>query len=167
MVPKNADGKPKLSGLELFTHMVKFRNVNNAKFDDRGKPIELEPTPNLDVEISAEGLGCIQPSDSEYRCANILTNAIGDTAIKKLAKRTLNNIGNVIGLCTVVNSDKNMARMKERLEMEDAMAEIVRVEAAEKAGKEKESLKKHEEKGPGAGKKLEKFGRKVDSLTVP
>lgn len=45
------------------------------------------------------------------------------------------------------------------------MAEIVRAEAAEKAGKEKESLKKYEEKGPDAGKKLEKSGRKVDSLT--
>ncbi len=64
------------------------------------------------------------------------------------------------------DSDDNIRKMKLGLQLADSMAELVRRDANDKSAKEKESHGKHEEKAPGAGRKLEKNERKVASLTV-
>ena len=165
LVPKTAEGNSKLSGIDLFNHMITYRNVNAAEIDDDGKGVPCKPSANLDLAIAHDSISCIHPTDSHFRRSAILKDAVGDRAIRKCAQRKLNNIGNVIGQCAVVNSQENMARMKERLEMAASMAEIERVEAAAKADKLKEGLQKHAEKAPDAVKKLEKNGRNVNSLT--
>ena len=67
----------------------------------------------------------------------------------------------------VVNDEMNMARMRENLTFAESMAEIVRREKADKTQKDRDSIQKQEERAPDAGRKLEKWERKVASLTVP
>lgn len=167
LVPKTSEGNSKLSGMDLFDHMIAYRNVNNAETDDDGKSVPIMPSAELDLAIAHDSMNCIQPDASQIRRSAILKDAIGDRAVRKCAKRKLNNIANVVGHCTVVNSKENMLRMKERLEMADSLAEIERSEAAAKAEKARESLQKHATKAPGAAKTLEKNGRNnVKTLTM-
>jgi len=167
LIPKTTKGKSKLAGEDLFKHVVTFRNVNNVELADNGDPKKLLPSDSLDVELSRDGIKCIQPNASELRRAAILRDSFGEQAIRKCAKRKLNNIGNIVGQSTVVNSDENIRKIKLGLQLADSMAEVARREAIEKASKEKESHGKHEEKAPGASRKLEKNDRKVASLSIP
>ena len=72
-------------------------------------------------------------------------------------ERKLNNIGNMVGHCVVVNDETNMARMRENLTFAESMAEIVRREKADKTQKDRDSIQKQEERAPDAGRKLEKW----------
>lgn len=132
LIPKEADGRPKLTGMDLFQHMVTIRNVNHSRVDEDGQHVKIIPSTELNVEISSDALKCIQPTQSELRRANILHDSFGKRAIRKCAKRKLNNIGNIVGQCAVVNDETNMARMRENLVFAESMAEIVRREKANK-----------------------------------
>ena len=167
MIPKEADGRPKLTRMDLFQHMVTFRNVNHSRVDEDGQHVKIIPSTELNVEISSDALKCIQPTQSELRRANILHDSFGKRAIRKCAKRKLNNIGNIVGQCAVVNDETNMARMRENLVFAESMAEIVRREKANKTNKERDSMQKHDERAPEEEKKMEKCEQKVASLTVP
>jgi len=140
LIPKEADGRPKLTGMDLFQHMVTFRNVNHSRVDEDGQHVKIIPSTELNVEISSDALKCIQPTQSELRRANILHDSFGKRAIRKCAKRKLNNIGNIVGQCAVVNDETNMARMRENLVFAESMAEIVRREKANKTNKERDSM---------------------------
>ena len=129
--------------------------------------MKILPSTKLNVETSSDALKCIQPTQSELRRANILHDSFGKRAIQKGAKRKLNNIGNMVGHCAVVNDETNMVRMRENLIFAESMAEIVRREKGDKAQKDRDSIQKQEERAPDAGRKLEKWEQKVASLTVP
>ena len=166
MIPKEGDGRPKLTGMDLFHHMVTFCNMNHSRVDEDGQHVKILPSTKLNVETSSDALKCIQPTQSELRRANILHDSFGKRAIRKGAKRKLNNIGNMVGHCVVVNDETNMARMRENLTFAESMAEIVRREKADKTQKDRDSIQKQEERAPDAGRKMEKWERKVASLTV-
>jgi hypothetical protein len=123
LIPREVDGRPKLTGMDLFHHMVTFCNVNHSRVDEDMQHMKITPSTQLNVEISLDALLCIHPMQSELRRANILNDLFGERAIQKCAKKKLNNIGNIGGQCAVVN-DANMARMRENLFSAESMAEI-------------------------------------------
>ena len=51
LVPRDANGKPKLSGLELFNHVCRYRNSNAAAGTRDGKQVRLVPIEGLDVAL--------------------------------------------------------------------------------------------------------------------
>ena len=43
LIPKEADGRPKLTGMDLFHHMVTFCNVNHSRVDEDGQHVKILP----------------------------------------------------------------------------------------------------------------------------
>ena len=78
----------------------------------------------------------------------------------------MNSIGTVIGTCTVVNSEENMEKMRKELEFSNAMAEISRLGAVDKAEEEKKKDEEFRDNAPAAEKKLEKDLAQFSKLTV-
>ena len=78
LILKAIQGKSKLSGEDLFNHVVAYRNVNNVEIGVDGDPKKSLPLASLEVELSRDGVKCIQPSKSELRHASILRESIGD-----------------------------------------------------------------------------------------
>ena len=66
---------------------------------------------------------------------------MGDGAALKVARMTLNTIGNMHGHCAVLNGAENLKRMRNDIQLTDAIAEISRGDAAANA------VKKAEEEG--------------------
>jgi hypothetical protein len=160
LVPKDAEGKPKLLGEDLLMHMIKRRN---AKF---AKEIRCGPTPALDVHLYDDSLEMIQPTAEDVRRGRILEDHCGERAKKKCAKRKLNSIGLVVGQSTVVNSAKNMARMQEELTFASACAEISRIEETNKVAEKRKKAQDLEGCAPAAARKLNKDKANVGKLTV-
>ena len=65
LIPRNAAGMPKLSGLELFEHACQYRNTNVAAETKEGKQVRLAPAKGLDIALYNDSLECIQPTESE------------------------------------------------------------------------------------------------------
>ena len=162
--PKDEDGKAKLSGNELFDHIIKFRNRNEAAEARDGTFVRVQPNDGLNVELHDDSLECIQPTASELRMGAVMKDSIGVRAKRKCAKRKLNNIGTIVGHSGVVNSEENRKRMKDSLTLAAAMSEINSMEDAEREEKAKEVLRQHNEKAPAAARKLEDRGRNVGPL---
>ena len=162
--PKDVDGKAKLSGENLFDHVCKFRNLNEAAAAVDGTSVRMKPTDGLNVELLKDSLECIQPTASELRMGAVMKDTLGVRAKRKCAKRKLNNIGAIVGHSDVVNSEENRKKMKDSLNLAAAMSEINSMEEADKEEKTREVLRQHDEKAPAAAQKLEDKGRNVGSL---
>ena len=166
MIPRDVNGKPKLKGVELLDHICTFRNTEHAKNTPPGEIVRVELSNGMDVELNRDNLECIQPAEAELRRGAILRDTFGNRAVRKCAKRKLNNLGAVIGQSSVVNSPGNMETMRRNLQFASAMAQIHHLDAAEKAKKLEENDRSLEENAPEAAKKLEKSGRDIAKLTT-
>ena len=164
--PKDSIGNLKLSGLDLFDHMVKYRNRMAVTKTQDGKVVHVKPADGLNVEISYDALACIQPTESDLRMGAVIKDSIGVKAKRKCAKRKLTNLGTIVGHSGVVNSEENMKKMKDGLMLAVAISEINSMEDANKEEKKKEILSKFNEKAPAAVTKLECNTRNIGSLTV-
>jgi hypothetical protein len=167
--PKDSDGKPKLSGMDLFQHMCYYQNANHAakttSATGDGGNVRQEPSTGLNLELSHDNLECIQPTELEVHSGAIMRDAFGEREARKCLQRKLNNIAIIVGRSTVINNNANMLCTREQLEFANSMAKIERREDDLKKLKETESLKLHNEKAPSAMAKLEVSGRKVALLT--
>jgi hypothetical protein len=172
LVPKDAVGKPKLSGEALLEHMCGFRNRMFAKEvsiddDDAFKPPRWQaPSDFLDVHLYGDNLRAIMPTEKDFARGNVMSHAHGRRAKRKMAQRKLTNIGTVVGYCGVVNSDENMEKLREQYQFVQSIAEINRVTANEKKKKKEEDQKGLDKNAPAAVKKLEGKNRDVDGLYV-
>ena len=65
----------------------------------------------------------------------ILRDASGDRAIKKMAQRKLDAVGYITAHAEFANSPAKMKRMGQALELDKSLAEIARIDAAEDKAK--------------------------------
>ena len=116
--PKAADGKPLLSGLDLFDHLVKMSRRSVPTGTD------LKPSAALDVEYSKQQQHVINPRASDYTMHEIAKHAHGADAQQAMAKRKLDNLGYVRGDCGIANDADRIRRLKNHLHLQMSMAAI-------------------------------------------
>jgi hypothetical protein len=118
--PKAADGKPLLSGLDLFDHLVKMarRSVPTG--------IDLKPSAALDVEYSQQQQSIINPRAIDYSMHEIAKHAHGADAQQAMAKRKLDNLGYVRGDSGFANDPDRIRRLKNQLGLTQSMAAIAK-----------------------------------------
>lgn len=108
---------------------------------------------------------CVNPTEKDLRHGQIMRDATGDGAKKKIAKRKLTNLGYMQGYCELVTSDERVKRMKQDLKLAASVAAINVAEAKEKEEKKAGEQKEVQDKAPKAVEKLEKNGRDITKLT--
>ena len=113
------------------------------------------PSANLCIHLYPDSLKSMQPTANQLRRGAIIMDYVGNNVARKCARRKLNSYGYLVGHCGVVNSAKNMKKMKEQLVM-----------AVDKVLEKLERNKMNDEKAPAAVRKLEDKGREVIKLTV-
>ena len=160
LIPKDADGNAKLKGLDLLNHLCRVRNMRSA-VDGTGR---IEPSKSLNLEMQSDALKMIQPTLEEMRHGAVMRDSFGDRAQRKFAQRKLNSIGAIVGTCTVVNSEENMDKMRKELQFAEAMAEINRLDADDKAEEKKKKDDEFRDNAPAAAKKFEKDPIQVAKL---
>jgi hypothetical protein len=169
-IPKDDAGNAILKGKELFNHMCHFQNMKHAAGKEEGldkdEVPQLKPSKGLIIHLFDDSLKMIQPTAYDLHCSVILKDYIGNNALRKTAKRKLNNVSLVVGNYGVINSEENMRQQREQLIMAESVAEISRLEAEEKVIEKQAKNKVHDEKAPAAVAKLEEKGRAVTKLTV-
>lgn len=129
-VPLDASGAPKLTGEDLFDHMVTHRN----------RTVGAEPTEALGLMIGDRQMECINPSEDDLRKGRLIADAGGQGATMKIAKRKLDSLAYVRGRCGNMLHPDRMKRVRNQLKLAESMASIHRMEAEEAATK-----KQHEE----------------------
>ena len=113
-----------LSGLALFEHMVEFRKRHSP---------QDEPCPSLDVAMTADQKVIIAPTMADLVVGQILKDAGGDGATKKLAQRKLNNAGAITNHCGLQNHPSRIKKLLSALELTASLAEISALTRANKA----------------------------------
>ena len=83
-----------------------------------------------------------------------------------MPREKLISIGVVVGTGPVVNSEENMNKMRKELQFAEAMAEINRLDADDKAEEKKKKDDEFRDNAPAAAKKLQKDSIQVAKLTV-
>ena len=81
---------------------------------------------------------CIQLTARELTRGQIIKYAVGDGMELKVARRNLNVIGNIHSHCAVLNSESNLKRIQDNLQLTDAIAEISRGDAESNTAKKEE-----------------------------
>ncbi len=170
LIPKDDDGNPIITGVDLFDHMCHFCNMKHAAEKCKGlnddQISQMEPSAGLRLHLYDDSINLIQPTPYDLCQGAILKDYIGNNAICKNAKRRMNSIGYLVGHCGVVNSPENIRRMNKQLTMGDSVAEIYRTEAEDKDLEKGEKNKARDEMAPAVAANLEKKGREVAKLTI-
>lgn len=163
IIPKHADGSRKFTGDNALGHVVAFRNREVAK---GGRTKIFKASAYLDLEVNHRQMECVQPTEDDFRRADVLRDAVGDGAMRKISKRKLTTLGYLQGHCGIVNSKETLKRMKQDLDLSVSVAEIHRLEALESKKKKAEEEDKHKGKAPAAALKLEEKKRNLDDMYV-
>jgi len=115
--------------MALFEHMCEFRRLHSS---------QDEPPKFLGVAMTAEQKVIIAPTMADLMVGQILKDAGGDGATKKLAQRKLNNAGAITNHCGLQNHPSRIKKLLAALELTASLAEI---SALTKANKTKEKWK--------------------------
>ena len=115
--------------MALFEHMCEFRRLHSS---------QDEPPKFLGVAMTAEQKVIIAPTMADLMVCQILKDAGGDGATKKLAQRKLNNAGAITNHCGLQNHPSRIKKLLAALELTASLAEI---RALTKANKTKEKWK--------------------------
>jgi len=103
-----------LKGVALFEHMLTFR----TRF------AEDPATISIDVEMTDDQRRIIAPTDQELTMRAILKDAGGIGAMKKLARRTLNNTGAITNHCGLMNHPERISKLMSALQLASSIAQI-------------------------------------------
>ena len=147
-----------LKGIKLFKHMIQMRHRTSLTQ-------QVEPSGFLDCEIKDDQREVLDPSSHDLTHGQIMKQAGGKGARLKVAKRKLDNLGYVKSFCGVMNSDERMNRMKNNFELAASLAEIDRMDQAEKADENVKIENECKDKASGALSKLRSKNDDVTKLT--
>ena len=162
MIPKDADGKAKLKGLNLLNNLFRVHNTRSA-VNGIGR---VQSSSSLHLEVQSDALEMIQHTSEELCCGAVMRDSFGNRAQCKCTQRKMNLIGAVIGICTVINSEENMEKMRKELEFANVMAEISRLETEDKAEEKNKKDDEIRDNAPAVAKKVEKDPTQVTKLTM-
>jgi hypothetical protein len=149
-----------LQGVDLLNHMTLFekRRCKGAE--------KLRPSPGLDIAMSADQELLFNPSAEDLTIREILRDAGGDGAVKKMAQRKLDSVAFVNAFSCYANSELRIKRFKQAARLTASLAEISKLtQEADlaKKGLESDLMK---DIAPGALRKLRSKNMDFNSITV-
>lgn len=156
--PKRKDQTP-MSNEEHFEHLVKMaRRTTPAG-------TSLLPSSHLGVEYTPTQQMLLNPTAQDFTMAEIMSHAHGDGAQQALAKRKLDSLGNLRGLCGFANDEERMRRLKAQAQLASSLAEISKINTEEKNLQNAQKTTKLIDLAQSALKKLEENTNIVEKLT--
>ena len=126
----------------------------------------LLPTPGLDLAMSDDQVAMLNPSMRDLSIGQIMRDAGGLGANKKLAQRRLDCAGFVQSECFEVTDPVRIRRQKQALQLAAALAQISNAQAAEQAVRRALEDDELILVAPGAALKLSKHNMQWDKLTI-
>lgn len=163
-VMKNMQVKRVLSepnGELLLQHLTKWAKRHH---DPKSGP--LRSSAYLDVEMTADQQVILDPSPVDLVVRELMKDAQGDGATKKLAQRKLNSTGFVSAFCGSGNGDEEIRRLRQAAQLAASLADAYRVEQEESKQKKEDEDAALEDHAPAALEKLRATGMQVQKLTV-
>ena len=121
-MPQGSNRKGKLTGAALFTHMYSY----HRRILGREGARKYEGSNHLDFSVGKRQMECIQPTKHNLKRGQIIRDAMGYGAALKLVRRKLNTIWNMHEHCDVLNGAENLKRMRDDLQLTDAITNICR-----------------------------------------
>lgn len=120
---------------QLLDHMTLFAKRTGKK------GAKLQPSAYLNLEISSEQTMLFNPTIEDIQIREILRDAAGPGATKKLAKRKLDMCTYVNAFCCYANSPERIKRMREAVRVAASLAEIAAADITEQSMKKQEELR--------------------------
>ena len=131
-IPKHLLGKGK--GQALLKWQLKFlRRTNEPK---RCSCHAFLPSEYLDLEISDDQKKLMNPTQRDFTIREIMKDAGGLGAVKRMAKRKMDAYGFVQSECYEVTDDRRVKSQRAALQLAASMAEVSNAEKAEQAAKQ-------------------------------
>ena len=85
---------------------------------------KYEGSNHIELFLGKRQMECIQPTKHKLKRGHIIRDAVGDGAELKVVRRKLNTIGNMHGHFSVLNSADNLKRIRDDLQITDAISDI-------------------------------------------
>lgn len=161
-----------VKGKKLLDHMLLFAKRRVPRGDVHQQRLRckcathLRPSEYLDLSMSADQLMMMDPSPEDLTIREILKDAGGDGATKKLAKRKLDSVGFINAHCCHANSESRTAELKQSVELAASMAAVKHAEHNEKKKKQETATATVSEMAPAALRKLHAKNMAFTELTV-
>jgi hypothetical protein len=137
-------------GVDLLDHMLTFAK---RRLPSRSGQ-RLQPSVYLDVAMTDDQQMLLDPTPEDLLIRNVLIDAGGDGATKKLAKRKLDSVGFVNAYSCHANSETRLKRFRQAAQLSDSLAEISQFAQAESAAKKADEADKFKCAAPAALKVL-------------
>ena len=123
---------------QQFLHAIKVRNRT------LGPVAGTQVSPYLDVEITPDNEMFLKPSADSVNLYHVLQQSTcRHDKRRRVAKRTLNALGGISGMCGIVNGDEQLKEIKKGLKFAESFEEI---KWAERELKEKKATVKAQKK---------------------
>lgn len=147
---------------KLFRHMANFAATQHVVQSKRSQfSVQLEPTPGLDVEMSATQRKLLNPTVKDVQLSELIDKAQGKGSKKKEAKRRHDIMtGNIASFSAILNDPKKLELIEDyndvavSLEMYNAEKEVM-AEASKKK-KSNEAAEKAKNKADKESKEAQK-----------
>jgi hypothetical protein len=160
-----------MKGEELFAHMIWFRESRNWKGEEFDvSDVMVSPGRYLDVEVKPENRAVLRASTGAIvggnitAKRNILKDAFRGSARMKIPKRTLDQYALIKSHSGIMNSERNLNRMKNQMMLAKSLGEIEEADRQIKKTKIMVAEETLKEKAPGALIKLSSKKGDVDKL---
>jgi len=108
----------------------------------------------------------VAPTAADLTRRAIMEDAGGDAAKHKLAKRKLDQHGSIKSHCAIVNDPKRLKSLKNQQQLAASIAQIQRLEEANKVKTQENNLLEMRNLAPKAMLKLANKGGDVNKLTI-
>ena len=156
----NFELKPSgMAGRELLAHMSTFARRHTAE------GTTLEPSRYLDIEITRDQRMILNPSQQDLTFRAIMRDTAGEGALKKLAKRKLDNVGDIKAHCGIQNSVERIRQLKAARELSDSLTEIARKDHESVTAKKAKASGDLLDEAPAAAGKLKSKQGNANKLT--
>ena len=151
---------PGYKGQKLLDHQLLFAKRRLRKGD------KLRPSAYIDAAMSAEQELLFNPSMEDLSIREILQDAGGDGAIKRMAQRKLDSVAFVNAYCCYANSELRVQRFKQAARLAASIAEIEKLTVEADQKKKQLECDLMADTAPGALQKLRSKGMDFDAITV-
>ena len=155
----NFELKPQgMTGNELFDHMSQFARRQSMSET-------LEPSSFLDVEVTEVQKKILNPSARDLTCGALMADAGGQGAQINLAKRKLDNVGDIKAYCGFQNNPERIKKLRAVGELAASISEIARADKAAATAKKIKAPSSLLDDAPAAVAKFNAKGKNAEKLT--
>ena len=112
-----------MSPMQRFDHAIKVRNRS------LGPVKAVKVSPYLNVEVSRDNKRFLSLNQDDINMHRVLQESMCKHGFRrKVAKRTLNALGNASGICGVLNDDTELVKLKSNLTFAASLEEVRHLE---------------------------------------